>query len=308
MKLLVGSLLLVASLTSQARETITILVGSGPAQPTSAALRKTVEVANEMQNDYSFVVEVRAGAGGVIALKAMDLSPTNRVATVAPTYVENVRAGLINENDYISIQTQGDACWAIITNVGDTAKGVASLKGQKEITVGGTGIGNAAHTTALILGQEFGFKVRFVAYKANFNALVNMAAGENINFVLERVANYEIFKAKNPKLQILGINCKQRSKAMPNVRTLEEQGFATPTVFFAMVASVNMPTERRNKIAAILEKAQIKLGQQYFMDTADVNPPVFNKPMLTAEEFFNMRVLQMKVFTHRYERQINEAR
>jgi tripartite-type tricarboxylate transporter receptor subunit TctC len=288
MKLLLGSLLLAVSLTSQARETITILVGAGPTQPNSTALRKTVEVANEMQNDYSFVVEFKPGGNGVIALKAMDLSPTNRLATVAPAYVENVRVGLINENDYVPIQSQGDACWAIITNVGNTQQGLA------------------AHTTALILGEEYGFKVRFIVYKANFDALVNMAAGENINFVFERVASYETFKAKNPKLQILGINCKQRSKAMPKVRTLEEQGFATPTVFFAMVASVNMPTARRNEIAAILEKAQIKLGQQYFMETADVNPPEFNK--LTAAEFFNMRVLQMKVFTHRYEQQINQAR
>lgn len=305
--LLVG-LLLSLCMSAQAQDVITVEFGAAASQPTAAPYRKMLEVANEMQDKYNFIMEFKPGGNGVIALKTMDQSPANRLATVAPAYVENAKVGLINENDYTPVATQGDACWAVITNVGDTAKGVASLKGQKEITVGGTGFGNAAHVTALILGEEYGFKVRYVVYKANFDALLNMTSGENINFVLERVSNYKIFKAKNPKLQILGINCSQRNKTMPEVRTLKEQGFTTPTIFMSTVANVKMPVERRNEISAILEKAQEKVGQQYLMETADLNPPAFNKPKLTAAEFFNMRVLQMKVFTHRYERQINEAR
>ena len=289
-------------------ESITIMFGAGSSQPTAAPYRKMVEIANEMQDKYNFIMEFKPGGNGVVALKTMDLSPANRLATVAPAYVENAKVGLINENDYTPVATQGDACWAIITNVGDTRKGVASLKGQKEITVGGTGFGNAAHITALMLGEEYGFKVRYVVYRANYDALVNMASGENINFVLERVSNYKIFKAKNPKLQVLGINCNQRNETMPEIRTVKEQGFNTPTIFMSTVANVKMPEARRAEITAILEQAQAKVGQKYMMETADLNPPQFNKPRFTAAEFFNQRVLQMKVFTHRYERQINEAR
>lgn len=296
------------SFTAQAAETITIMFGAAPSQPTAAPYRKMLEIANEMQDKYNFIMEFKPGANGVIALKTMDQNPANRLATVAPAYVENAKVGLINENDYTPVATQGDACWAVITNIGDTAKGVASLKGQKEITVGGTGFGNAAHITSLILGEEYGFKVRYIVYKANFDALVNMAGGENINFVLERVSNYQIFKAKNPKLQILGINCEQRNKLMPGIRTLKEQGFNTPTVFMSTVANVKMPEAKRAEITAILEEAQAKVGQKYLLEMADLNPPQFNKPRLSVADFFNMRVLQMKVFTHRYERQINESR
>lgn len=305
--LLVGLLLSLSTL-AQAQDVITIEFGAGASQPTAAPYRKMIEIANEMQDKYNFIMEFKPGGNGVVALKTMDLSPANRLATVAPAYVENAKVGLINENDYTPIATQGDACWAIITNVGDTAKGVASLKGQKEITVGGTGFGNAAHITALILGEEYGFKVRYIVYKANYDALVNMASGENINFVLERVSNYKIFKAKNPKLQILGINCNQRNETMPEIRTVKEQGFNTPTIFMSTVANVKMPEARRAEITAILEQAQAKVGPKYLMETADLNPPQFNKPRLTVAEFFAQRVLQMKVFTHRYERQINEAR
>jgi tripartite-type tricarboxylate transporter receptor subunit TctC len=135
-----------------------------------------------------------------------------------------------------------------------------------------------------------------------------MTTGENINFVLERVSNYQLFKAKNPKLQILGINCNRRNESMPEVKTLKEQGFNTPTIFMSTVANVKMPEAKRNEITAILEEAQAKVGQKYLLETADLNPPQFNKPRLSVSEFFNRRVLQMKVYTHRYERQINEAR
>ena len=296
------------SFSVQAAETITIMFGAGPSQPTAAPYRKMLEIANDMQKKYNFIMEFKPGGNGVISLKTMDLSPENRLATVAPAFVENAKVGLINEADYTPVATQGDACWAIITNIGDTKKGVASLKGQKEITVGGTGFGNAAHITSLILGEEYGFKVRYIVYKANFDALVNMAGGENINFVLERVSNYKIFKAKNPKLQILGINCNQRNETMPEVRTLKEQGFTTPTIFMSTVANVKMPESKRNEITAILEEAQAKVGQKYLLEMADLNPPQFNKPRLSVSEFFDHRVLQMKVYTHRYERQINESR
>jgi tripartite-type tricarboxylate transporter receptor subunit TctC len=308
MKKLLLTILTALSISAQASETITVEFGAGPSQPTAASYRKMLEVANDMQKKYNFIMEFKPGGNGVIALKTMDMSPENRLATVAPAFVENAKVGLINEADYTPVATQGDACWAIITNVGDTKKGVASLKGQKEITVGGTGFGNAAHITALILGEEYGFKVRYIVYKANFDALLNMTTGENINFVLERVSNYQLFKAKNPKLQILGINCNRRNESMPEVKTLKEQGFNTPTIFMSTVANVKMPEAKRNEITAILEEAQGKVGQKYLLDTADLNPPQFNKPRLSVSEFFNQRVLQMKVYTHRYERQINEAR
>ncbi len=303
MKKLLLTLILSLSSLAYAGETITVQFSASASQPNSAPYLKMLEVANKLQNKYDFVLEFKPGANGVLAIKAMDQNPTTRLATIAPAFVENSKQGLINENDYVPVATQGDACWAVITNVGDTKRGLASLKGQKEITVGGTGFGNAAHITALMIGEQYGFKVRYIVYKANYDALVNMASGEPINFVLERVANYKIFKEKNPKLQVLAMNCASRNPQMPEVKTTREQGFNTPTVFFATIANKRMPEEKRKEIAAILDKAQAELGRQYLFEVSDMSPP-----KASTEEFFNERVLQMKVLTHRYESKINEAR
>jgi tripartite-type tricarboxylate transporter receptor subunit TctC len=308
MKKLILSLILSLTSLAHAGETITVHFSASASQPNAAPYLKMLEVANKLQNKYDFVLEFKPGANGVLAIKAMDTSPTNRLATIAPAFVENSKQGLINENDYVPVATQGDACWAIITNVGDTKQGLASLKGQREITVGGTGYGNAAHITALMIGEQYGFKVRYVVYKANYEALLNMASGEPINFVIERVANYNTFKAKNPKMQVLGINCASRNPLMPEVKTVREQGFNAPTIFMATVANKRMPEEKRKEIASILDKAQGQLGKEYLLDSSDMNPPQFNQPKITTEEFFATKVIQMKALTHRYEAKINEAR
>lgn len=296
------------SSTVFARELITIQFSASANQPNYAPYLKTLDVANKAQDKYQFIMELKPGANGALALKAMDQSPHNRLATVAPAFVENSKQGLINESDYTPIAAQGDACWAVITNVGDTAKGIESLRGQKEILVGGTGYGNAAHITAIILGEKYGFKVRYVVYKSNFDALVQMAGGIPVNMVVERVQNYQTFKEKNPNLQILGINCPKRSALMPNVKTLREQGVETPTIFMATVANVKMPKEKRDEIAKIIANAQAELGEKYLLETADMFAPQFNKPPVAVEEFFTRRVSQMHYLTTKYKEQIDEAR
>lgn len=310
MKKLIGSLLLLAAsaVFAQNPEQITISFSAAASQPNSGPYLRMVDIANQIQDKYKFVFEFKPGANGVIAIRTMDQSPENRLATVAPAYVENAKSGAINKNDYVAVASQGEACWAIITNVGDTAKGIESLRGQKEILVGGTGFGNAAHITALMIGEKYGFKVRYAVYKANYDALVNMAGGEPINFVLERVANYQIFKAKNPKLQILGINCGKRSELMPEVKTVREQGFNAPSIFMATIANVKMPEAKRKEISAILEAAQEKVGAKYLLDTSDMSPPQFANPKQSASEFFNNRVKQMEELTVKYEAQIEAGK
>lgn len=306
-KLLVTLLILISS-TVFAKENILIYIGNAPSQPNVPAYLKTVDVANEIQKKYNFQIEFKPGANGALALRAMDQDPTTKLATVAPAFVENAKQGLIKESDYIPISSQGDACWAIITNVGDTNRGVESLRGLKEIVVGGVGFGNATHITAIMLGEKFGFDVRYIVYKANFDALVNMAGTNEVNFVLERISNFKNFKEKNPRLQVLGVNCPQRNPTMPNVKTLREQGIESPTIFFTILANVRMPEEKRKELGKILQDAQAKIGPVYFLETADLLPPQFINPPISVDEFFGKRVSQMHYLTTKYKDRIDQAR
>lgn len=300
--------LVVASSLVSAKEQITLEVGHGPSQPNASAYIRTLEVANTLQNKYEFVLEFKPGVNGALALKTMDQAPASRIATVAPAFVENSKSGLLNESDYVPISSQGEACWAVVTNFGSTAKGIASLQGRKKVLVGGTGYGNAAHLTSIILGEKYGFDVQYIVYKSNFDGLIAMVGNNGPDMVLERVANYKTFVEKNPKLQILGINCSRRSPLMPEVKTVREQGVNTPTIFFAIVANKAMPEEKRNEIGKILQDAQAKIGSDYFLDIADMFAPQFSKPPVPVEEFFNKRVSQMHYLTSKYKDQIDLSR
>lgn len=296
------------ALAAQAKEQITLHVGHGPSQPNAAAYIKTLEVANTLQTKYEFLIEFKPGANGALALKTMDQAPASRIATVAPAFVENSKSGLLNEADYTAISSQGEACWAVITNFGSTAKGIASLQGRKRVVVGGTGYGNAAHITSIILGEKYGFEVQYIVYKSNFDGLIAMVGNNGPDMVLERVHNYKTFVEKNPNLQILGINCSKRSSLMPEIKTLREQGVTTPTIFFAIVANVKMPEAKRNEIGKILQDAQAKIGSDYFLDVADMFAPQFSKPPVPVEEFFTKRVSQMHYLTTKYKDQIDLSR
>jgi tripartite-type tricarboxylate transporter receptor subunit TctC len=306
MKLLAVILGLLVSTQVLAKEVITVQYSAAASQSNYGATVKLLEYASASQNKYQFILELKPGANGVLALKAMDQSPSNRLATVAPAFVENARSGLIDDKDYTPVNAVGDTCWGIITNVGDTAKGLESLKGIKEITVGGTGFGNAAHLTALVIGKEYGFKVRYIVYKSNFDALMNMASGLDINFVIETVANYRTYKAKNPNLQLLGINCPNRVKSMPEIKTVKEQGFNTPSIFFGTVASVKMPAEKRKEIIKILNDATIKTRAD--LEAVDIIAPQFFNPPMDPVDFMEQRWLLMRVLTHKFSQEINSAR
>jgi tripartite-type tricarboxylate transporter receptor subunit TctC len=308
MKKILALVLVLTSSLVGARELITLEIGNSPSQPNVPAYLRTIEEANRLQQKYEFIAEFKPGANGALAVKAIDSSPLNRLATTAPAFVENSKQGLLNESDYVPVLAQGDACWAVITNIGDTARGVDSLKGQKELVVGGTGYGNASHLTAIMIGEKFGIPVRYIVYKANYDALVAMASNVGINFTLERVSNYVIFKEKNPNLQVLGINCPKRNPLMPNIKTMREQGFNTPGVFFTVVAHKKMPESKRDEISKILVEAQAKAGSKYLMEAADLVAPQFNTPPVTAEDFFNKRVIQMHYLTTKYKDQIDSAR
>lgn len=293
---------------AQRPETVTIVIPASASQSTTPLSLKMATVANGLQTKYNFLVDFKPGANGALALKYIDQSPQDRIAGIAPAFIENAKSGLINEDDYVPVHASGDVCWGIITNFGDTKKGLdsfADIKG-KEITVGGTGYGNAAHITSLMLAERYGFKVKYVVFKANFDAVVNMVGEHGINMALESVNTYNQFKEKQPKLQMLGFNCGVRSEQMPEVKTLKEQGINAPMVFNITMANKAMPESKRKEINEILTKAVTVIGAKEFADVAGLYPPVFQG--MSSTEFARRRISNMKDLVARYEKEIEASK
>lgn len=287
------------SSTVLATETITIVSPYSASHSGSPAMFRIIEQANRMQSNYNFVLEFKPGGEQIMAVRYMDEQPQNRVAIIAPKYVEHTQSGRLHIDNYDPVWSLGDACWGVITNVGDERRGVASLQGLGELVVGGVGVGNAAHLTSLQLASRYGFTVRYVPFKSNMDALVLMTGDGSVNMVLERVTNYQQMKAKNPSLQLLAVSCPKRHPGMPNIKTLAEQGVTAPTVFNIIIANRAMRPWRQDDIARILSQATSQIGLSTIQSLSDFRPSQFDSVPISMYYNKHVRLLEQLLYKHR---------
>lgn len=292
MKKILAGLIVALSSYASATETIKIYSPYSPGHSATPALFRVVDTANASQKIYNFVVEFKPGGNQIIAVKSLD---ENSLAIIAPAYVDNLASGKLNESDYVPVHAFGDACWAVVTN--------KPIQGQKEFVVGGVGFGNAAHLTALALGDKYKFDVRYVIFKSNNDALINMAGDNGVEFVVDKYEAYESLKTKNPKLQMIAASCPNRLPQAPNVKTLKQQGIDAPYVFNIAVASKDMSNARRVAIGNILDEATVKVGEAEIFKLSAMRPPLFDG--VSADQFYHRSVALVKKLQSNYRKQID---
>jgi tripartite-type tricarboxylate transporter receptor subunit TctC len=296
MKVLSSILVFLISFTVNATENIKIFSPYSPGHSATPAMLKIIDEANSNQNIYKFSLEFKPGGNQIIAVKSLDNS--NSLAIIAPAFVENVASGQLNEKDYVPVYALGDACWAVVTN--------KPLKGQKEFVVGGVGYGNAAHLTALALGEKYKFSVRYIVFKSNNDALVNMAGNNGIEFVIDRFESYENLKSKNPKMTMIAASCPNRLPQAPGVPTLKEMGIDAPYIFNIIIAHKDMPKGRQMAISKILEAATEKISEKEIYKLSAVRPSQFNN--LTVDQFYNKSISTVKTLQNKYKSQIEQSK
>jgi tripartite-type tricarboxylate transporter receptor subunit TctC len=292
-KIISAALLLGCSLAN-ATELIKIYSPYSPAHSSTPALFRIVDKANELQNVYKFAVEFKPGGNQIIALKSLD---ENSLAIIAPAFVENVQSGKLNVNDYTPVYALGDACWAVITN--------KPLSGQKEFVVGGVGIGNAAHLTALALGEKYKFSVRYLVFKSNNDALINMAGDNGVELVIDKYEAYQSLKTKSQKLQIVSVSCTSRLPQEPNIKTLKELGIDAPYIFNILVAHQDMNKSRQFAVGKILTDATFAVGEKEIFKLGAVKPPQFDN--ISVQDFYVNSIKKVQDLQTRYRSQINKA-
>lgn len=277
---------------SHAAELIKIYSPYSASHSGTPAMMRIIDQANRDQNIYRFLLEFRPGGNQLIAIKAIE--PDNSLAIIAPAFVEHVAAGRINERDYRPVYALGDACWAVIVN--------KPLQGAGEFVVGGVGIGNAAHLTALAMGQRYGFKVRYIVFRSNNDALVNMAGDNGVEFVIDRYEAGVNLQTKNPRLQIIAASCPQRLPQAPGIPTLAELKIGAPYVFNIVIAHRDMLPARQLAIGKILDAATRTVGAQEIFALSAMRPPLFDN--VSTEDFYDLSVGTVRTLQNRFRQQI----
>jgi tripartite-type tricarboxylate transporter receptor subunit TctC len=226
------------------------------------------------------------------------MDPENSLAIIAPAYVENVQSGKLNEHDYIPIYAFGDACWAVVTN--------KPLKNNKEFIVGGVGIGNAAHLTGLALGEKYKFDVRYVVFKSNYDALVNMAGNNGVEMVIDKYEGYAALKTKNPNMRMIAASCPSRLPQEPKIKTLKELGIEAPYIFNIAIAHKDMNYVRRTAIKNILNDATKRVGEAEIYRLSAMKPPIFSG--ISEDQFYKQSIDTVKRLQNNYKSQIDSSK
>lgn len=277
MKKLLASICLLVCSSAFSAELIKIYSPYSPAHSGTPAMLRIVEEANSLQNLYKFVVEFKPGGNQIIAVKSID---ENSLAIIAPAFVDNVATGKLDANNYTPVYALGDACWVAITN--------GELKGRKELVVGGVGFGNATHLTSLALGEKYKFDVKYIVFKSNNDALINMAGNNGVDFVIDKYEAYQSMKTKNPNLKLVAASCPSRIPQEPKLKTFKEIGIEAPFVFNTVVAGKEMPQARKVAIGNILHQATEKIGEKTIFELSAMKPPQFYN--MSVEEFHQKSV------------------
>jgi tripartite-type tricarboxylate transporter receptor subunit TctC len=294
MKILILLLLLCSSAYA---ETISIVAPYNAGWPNATVFRKLIDHANGAQTKYNFILEFKPGGDQLIAPQHVNSDTNNRIMIAAPKFAEHLLSGKIERNEFIPIHALGDACWVVISTIGNEKEGISSLR-NSDIFVGSVGIGNATHMTALDIGDKYASKVTYIPYKSNAEALISMVANDGLNLVIERPISFETYKVKNAKLKMLAASCPHRLVQYPNVKTLKEQGIDAPTVFFITMASSRMDKERQSEIGRILNSSTLAIGRDEISRMSDCIPPIFLN--IDILEFYNSRISNMEKYIKKF--------
>jgi tripartite-type tricarboxylate transporter receptor subunit TctC len=307
MKKLFAILITILTFSAQAVENITIKSMYNAQHTGHVALYKIMEQANAVQQQYNFVLEMKPGANGTLAVKDMNRVPTTSLALINAAYVQNTIDNVLNEADYVPVMSLGDACWFLVGNVGSEQQGLKSLTtATQSLVLGGPGIGSASHLMSLELSEKINVPIRFVSFKSGAEANIVLTGENGVHLSFMTANEYSSLKTQNPRLQRLAVHCERRLPEAPGVATTKQQGVNSPYIFNTVLASVNMPATKLQEIKTILNNAVRAVGQEQILAMSDFNPPNFRNQ--SVDDYHKEKVRIMKNALIKYRAEIETAR
>lgn len=283
--------LFVASL-SAAQETIKIFSPYNASHSGTPAMLRVIDQANQQQSTYQFILEFRPGGNQLTALQAMN---NRTLSIIAPAFAEHVSSGAVRQEDFVPVITLGEACWAVIVN--------QPFAEMREIMVGSVAPGNAAHLTALTIGERFQRPVVYVGFKSNNDAVVNIAGNHGVNMAIDRYETYESVKSSNPRMHVFAASCASRLPKAPDIPTLKEMNIDVPLVFNIVVAPRSMDPALRSAVTGILQTALQRVGSQEIFQLSGMIVPN-ERP----EQYYTRSIAQIRRVQDRFRDQIQKAK
>ena len=218
-KFLIAGAVALASLSSQAQQTVSIIWPFGMGDTQAQYSRSLVEELNKNQKKYTFILENKPGAGATIGARHVAATP-NTVLSASTAFF--VRPNFYPEEshsvaDFRPLMTQ---CAAPMVIVSKRYKSWQEVDKSKPINIGISGMGATSHLMAMEIVKRFP-NAQPVPYKGTREASMDVISG-NIELSVAFLGEVEGFLDKGD-LHALGISGRRTVRGVP---TLESQGFA----------------------------------------------------------------------------------
>ncbi len=233
-----------------------------PAGGNSDAIGRFIAQKLERALGQAVVAENKGGAGGTIGAEAASRAEGDGYTfLVAPTAVFAITGHLRKLpydpfNDFIpvakmtgsySIATARiDAPFNSITDLATAAR-----KAPGKYTFGSAGLATATHLAGEMVALKAGITLLHVPYKGSADALTDLIGGR-IDMIFDPVS---LTQVKAGKVKAIGVMSAKRHPELPNVPTVQEQGFDVDTrSWFGMFAPKGTPKAIVDRMAAEIEK------------------------------------------------------
>jgi tripartite-type tricarboxylate transporter receptor subunit TctC len=259
---LFGALALAAALATplaQAQDkTMKIMVGFAPGGSADVIARLLAEKMR-VSLGQNVIVDNKPGAAGRLVLQDLKratpdgqtlvLSPSGALV-VAPWLYSNL--GYDPSKDFTPISRVVTFDFAITVGPaapqGDLKAVLAWMKlNPAKANYATSGAGTVQHFAGQLLAQATGVPLTHVPYKGGAPAAQDLIGGQ-VPLMID-TASETIEHDKAGKVRIIAVTGEQRTKALPNVPTLKEQGInMTADAFFGLYGPPGMPADMVAKI------------------------------------------------------------
>jgi len=213
-----------------------------------------------------FVVENRSGASGTIGTAFAAKSPADGYTFIFVFDFHSVNPFLIPDlpfdtvKDLAPVTLIGTAPMAIATGAAKPYKSfvdvVAAAKAKPNtVSIGSVGNGSLGHLTMVLVQQASGIKLIHIPYRGG-GPMTADAVGGQVDLAIGSVAVITPH-VKGGKLRAVAVTGDTRSRAMPDVPALAEQGLPgfSALAWWAIFAPAGVPKPIMDKFHAELVKA-----------------------------------------------------
>lgn len=229
-----------------------------PFPPSSAPdiMARLLAESVSLQLKQPIVVDNKPGAGGMIGSDAAAKSAADGYTLlvgdsgplgIAPWLYAKVPYA--PNKDFTGVAALVAVPIVMIAPAVSSAKTLPDLVAQAKarpghLLYGSLGVGSIHHLALEVLSGAAGIKMTHIPYKSNAELATAVVNGD-VQMAFSAIPSVEAF-VKTNRMQALGISTARRSTAMPEVKTVQEQGFPgfdiAPTI--GIVAPAGVPADR----------------------------------------------------------------